>query len=252
VTTHPRPVLLAASHGTRDPVGQSAVASLVQAVSQSLPDVRVEGSFIDVQRPDVPASLDGLNADLPVIVVPLLLSTGYHVRVDLADAARLSSHEVRVTTALGPDARLVGILARRLEQAGLRANDAVVLAAAGSSDTSAVADCHVAGRQLAQILGREVTVGFISAAEPRLSHAVETAHKANPRRRVVVASYLLAPGYFAGLAETAGADVVSAPLLAAGEEPPATLVETVVELYASAVRNVTDVLRTPINTSSMP
>jgi NAD(P)H-dependent nitrite reductase small subunit len=226
-----RTALLAASHGTSDPDGRAAVAALVDAVRRTNPAVDVLDSFVDVQQPDVPSTLDTLEAGRPAVVVPLLLSAGYHVHVDLAEAAHEADRSVRITGALGPDPRLADVLARRLAQAGLRAGDRIVLAAAGSSDSSAVADCHTTGRLLASLLDREVTVSFISAATPRVPDAVAAERLAHPGSRVAVASYLLAPGYFAGLAAEAGGDLTSAPLLTAEEAPPAELVSIVSELF---------------------
>ena len=232
------PVLLATSHGTSDPAGQRAVLALVDAVAAAAPELTVRGGYVDVQSPDVPTCLTSIAADAanrPVVIVPLLLSAGYHVRVDLAEAAAEAGQPVRVTGALGPDPRLARILADRLQEIDLQPADTVVLAAAGSTDANAVADCHAVGGQLAAVLGRAVTVGFISAAEPRLADAVLTA-RAGASGRVVVATYLLAPGYFAGLAENCGADAVSRPLLVDGGAPPRQLVDVVLDLYASASR----------------
>ncbi|NQX13328.1 nitrite reductase small subunit NirD [Microbacteriaceae bacterium VKM Ac-2855] len=232
-----RTALIAASHGTSDEGGRRAVAALVAAVRAVDPTIHVLDSFVDVQQPDVPSVLDTLAPGQPAAIVPLLLSAGYHVHVDLAEAAGEADRPVRVTGALGPDARLATILARRLAQAGLRDGDSVVLAAAGSSDASAVADCHTMGELLAAELDREVIVSFISAAHPRVSEAVARARTLHPGDRVVVATYLLAPGYFAGLAEEAGADVTSAPLLLdpsarSTDATPTELVAIVSELYS--------------------
>jgi NAD(P)H-dependent nitrite reductase small subunit len=244
--------LIAASHGTSDPAGRRAVAALVDVVRHTRPDLTVLDSFVDVQEPDVPTTMATLNARTPATIVPLLLSAGYHVHVDLADAARdAAPREVRVTGALGPDIRLATVLARRLAEAGLRDDDRVVLAAAGSSNDSAVADCHTVGAMLADQLGRDVTVSFISAAEPRVADAVTSERAIHPGARVVVATYLLAPGYFATLASQAGADVTSRPLLVdpllpdplsddpllvAAAVPPPELVAIVTELYTAASR----------------
>ena len=237
MTTSP-PVLLAASHGTSDLSGRRAVASLVSAVAERRRDLTVVGSFVDVQQPDVPTALDTIGQGDPVVIVPLLLSTGYHVHVDLADAAadviRSSTpRPVVVTSALGPDARLARILSARLAAVGLRDDDTVVLAAAGSSDSGAVDDCRIMGSLLAAELDRPVTVGFLSAAEPRLEQAVAMARSESPGRRVVVASYLLAPGYFQSLVHRAGGDVVTQPLLIDGEMPPSELVDIVVDRFES-------------------
>jgi sirohydrochlorin ferrochelatase len=241
------PVLLATSHGTSDPAGQRAVIALVDAVAAAAGHLTVVGGYVDVQSPDVPTCLSAIaaqpvgasaaadSAARPVVIVPLLLSAGYHVRVDLAEAAAEASQPVRVTGALGPDLRLARVLADRLHEIDLQPDDRVVLAAAGSTDANAVADCHTMGNQLAAVLGRPVAVGFISAAEPRLADAVLAARAGAPGR-VVVATYLLAPGYFAGLAANCGADAVSAPLLVDGEAPPRQLVDVVVDLYTSAAR----------------
>jgi sirohydrochlorin ferrochelatase len=232
------PVLLATSHGTSDPAGQRAVAALVDAVTAAAPHLTVMGGYVDVQSPDVPTCLSDIAAaggDRPVVIVPLLLSAGYHVRVDLAEAADGAAQSVRVTGALGPDQRVARILADRLQELELGQGDSVVLAAAGSTDAGAVADCHAMGAQLGALIGRPVTVGFISAARPRLADAVLTA-RAGAVDRVVVATYLLAPGYFAGLAERCGADAVSRPLLVDGETPPRGLVDVVIDRHASAAR----------------
>ena len=239
MTPPPAPVataaLVAASHGTSHPDGQRAVAALVRAVAAAGEHVTVIESFVDVQQPDVPQTLRALEPGRDAVVVPLLLSAGYHVRVDLARDARESiDRRVTIAGALGPDPRLARLLARRLEEAGLTPDDAVVLGAAGSTDTHAVEDCRVAASELAELLGRPVAVGFISAATPRLVDAVAEARVGSRGGRVVIASYLLAPGYFAGLAGEAGADLVAAPLLIADEAVPRELVDIVGDRYRAA------------------
>ncbi|UFU05279.1 sirohydrochlorin chelatase [Ruania halotolerans] len=225
------PVLLACSHGTSSPIGQRSIAALVDVVAHQRPDLHVAAAFVDVQDPDVPSSLDALG-ETPVRVVPLLLSAGYHVHVDLAEAVDGREH-AQVTGALGPDSRIVRLLVRRLREAGLREDDVVVLAAAGSSNVSAVADCRQVGDELGAALGRRVTTAFLSAAQPRLPDGVAQARSRLTSRggRVVVATYLLAPGYFADLAASYGADVVTPPLLIETEPPAAELVEIVLDRY---------------------
>lgn len=227
-----RPALVAASHGTSSPEGRAAVAALVDAVrGASDAATEVLDAFVDVQQPDVPSVLDGLD-ERQAVIVPLLLSAGYHVHVDLADEAR--GRAATVTGSLGPDDRLVDVLVARLVEAGLRWDDRVVLATAGSSDARAVDDCRDMGRRLAERLGRRVAVGFLSAARPSVAEAVANTRATHPVSRVVVASYLLAPGYFHDLAAAAGGDVTTAPLLRADAAPPAGLVDLVLDRYAEA------------------
>ena len=223
--------LVAISHGTSSSAGQAAVAGLVDAVARCLPSTSVEGGFVDVQQPDVPATLDRLGDEQPAVIIPLLLSAGFHVHVDLVNEAAASGRVTAISRALGPDDRLVTLLARRLAEVGLVDSDAVVLCAAGSTDARAVADCRETAARLAILLDRDVTVGFISAASPPIETAVAAARLVRPAGRVVVATYLLAPGYFADLAHATTADVASAPLLTHGGQAPAELVEIVRDRY---------------------
>ncbi|NMR30373.1 sirohydrochlorin chelatase [Crystallibacter degradans] len=235
VDVHAVKLLVAASHGTSSPAGQSAIGNLVRAVARSRPDLSVAEAFVDVQQPDVPTVLRGLAEHARI--VPLLLSAGYHVHVDLDEAAA-GNDGASVTRALGPDQRLVKVLARRLQESGLRRGDRVILGAAGSTDARAVADCETTARMLGKYLGMKVATGYISAVQPELKSAVavERARIAKRRlagrnARVVVATYLLAPGYFASLAAGCGADIVTEPLLVADQEPPAELVNLVLERF---------------------
>ncbi|WP_194396940.1 sirohydrochlorin chelatase [Microbacterium atlanticum] len=225
------PALLAISHGTSSPAGQAAVEALVEAVARRLPDTIVRLGHVDVQQPDVAASLDAMPAGTPVVIVPLLLSAGYHVRVDLIQQTA-GRDRVLIAPALGPDPRLVDALLARLSPLEPAAADAVVLAVAGSSDDRANEDCREIGRMLGARLAREVAVGFLAAADPRVDVAVAAAGADGAR--VVVADYLLAPGYFHDLAvKLAGGAPVAAPLLG-DDEPPAALVELVLERYRVA------------------
>jgi len=229
-----KPALLAISHGTGSPAGQAAVSALVEAVAARLPDVTVRLGHVDVQQPDVAASLDALPEGQPVVIVPLLLSAGYHVRVDLKEQSA-GRADVTIAPALGPDPRLVDALVSRLRPLAPAADDAVVLAVAGSSDDRANEDCREIGRMLGAELDRDVTVGFLAAADPRLDAAVAHASE-DGSRRVVVAEYLLAPGYFHDLAvRLATGSPVARPLLD-DDEPPAALVELVVERYSTVER----------------
>lgn len=227
----PQPALLAISHGTASPEGRSAIQRLVDAVAARLPDVVVRLGHVDVQQPDVAASLTALPDGEPVVIVPLLLSAGYHVRVDLREQSA-ARDDVTIAPALGPDPRLVDVLVKRLAALDVVDADAVVLAVAGSSDERANDDCRAIGRMLAERLEHEVTVGFLAAADPRLGDAVDRV--ASRGSRVVVANYLLAPGYFHDLAvRVSGGASVAAPLLDA-DEPAASLVELVVDRYREA------------------
>jgi sirohydrochlorin ferrochelatase len=226
------PVLVGCSHGTDSIEGRAVIRSILASVADARPDVVVREAFVDVQEPpvaDVVASAAEL--DLTVVVVPLLLSVGFHVRVDIA--AAVEGRPATAAPPLGPDARLVDVLVDRLTQAGLAPGDAVVLAAAGSTDPAAAVAVEEVAAGLATRLGRPVTVGYGAGSTPRVPDAVAAARATGPGR-VVIASYLLAPGHFHDRVLEAGADVVSAPLA-----PDDRIVAIVLDRYAAAAATLT-------------
>jgi len=152
-----------------------------------------------------------LSDDRRAVLVPLLLTSGYHDRVDLPTAIAAARRGTAHAPVLGPDRRLAVALADRLGEAGRQQTDAVVLAAAGSTDPAAIASVHAQAGLLAAELGTEVAVGFGSAAAPDIPTAVAAARAAGAHR-VAIAPYLLAPGHFADRLATAGADLVAEPL----------------------------------------
>jgi sirohydrochlorin ferrochelatase len=210
-----RPVLVACAHGTRNPTGRRLIAELALAARAMRPGLATTAAFVDVQPPTVVDVVRGLaEAGTPAVVVPLLLSGGYHVHVDIAGA--VAAHDSAwAARPLGPDPRLAAALLHRLRATGADPGDprtAVVLAAAGSSDPRSVADVAGTARLLQADWAGPVTTGYGSAAQPSVPEAVASARRAGARR-VVVAAYLLAPGHFADKLQDAGADRVTAPLL---------------------------------------
>lgn len=216
--TSPRaaePVLLLCAHGTDNLDGRAVVDALAARVAAR--GVRVEQTWVDVQHPQVEEVLAGLVAvGERVVVVPALLSAGYHTQVDIAGAVARYPGRAVATTALGPDARLADLLHRRLVEAGATPSDAVVLAAAGSSRGEAAEAVREVSALLEQRWGGAVLVGFGAKAEPSVADAVRQA-RARTSGRVVIASYLLAPGYFHDRLVEQGADLVTAPLGVAEE-----------------------------------
>jgi sirohydrochlorin ferrochelatase len=169
------------------------------------------------------------------VAVPLLLTAAYHSKADiparLAEArAAHSGLDVRTAGTLGPHPLLTAALERRLTEAGVPAGDpaaraatSVVLAAAGSSDPAANATVAALAARWARERGwRAVVPAFASASGPRPAEAVAALLSgAGTGGPVVVATYLLAPGYFADKirdgALGAGASAVSGVLGACPE-----------------------------------
>jgi sirohydrochlorin ferrochelatase len=167
--------------------------------------------------------------------VPLLLTAAYHSKSDIpaqlaaasGAAASGGALDVRLADTLGPHPLLLSALERRLREAGVavdsaadRARTAVVLAAAGSSDPAANATIADLAADWQRDRGwRAVAPAYASAAGPSPAEAVAAVD--DGRGPVVVATYLLAPGYFADKiragAAGAGAAAVSGVLGAAPE-----------------------------------
>lgn len=200
------PALVLVAHGTRSARGVEMIAALAEAVSARVGETRV--AFVDVLGPSPEEVLAELGR--PAVVVPAFLASGYHVHHDVHGAAGQFPGAV-VTDALGPDPVLAQVLHERLCEAGWRPGDAVVLAAAGSSDARALADVRRAAAMLACVVDQRVRIGYVATGTPTVVDAVAQA-RAEGAGRVFVASYLLAHGLFHERLFQAGADGVAQPL----------------------------------------
>ncbi|MFD5717970.1 MULTISPECIES: sirohydrochlorin chelatase [unclassified Streptomyces] len=208
-----RPTLLAVAHGTRDAEGVAVTEALVDQVRALRPDLRVERCFLDLVTPSLPEALARLQGD--VVLVPLLLGAGYHVRVDIPEALASAPHlRARVAAALGPHPLLADALTDRLADAGWRAGDGpVVLAAAGSTDPDANADAAAMATllRLRHPPLQDVVPAYLCAAGPTPAEAV-AALRSEGHSRIAVAPYLMTPGFFARRTTHAGATLTAAPL----------------------------------------
>ncbi|MEQ6898207.1 CbiX/SirB N-terminal domain-containing protein [Microbacterium sp. KR10-403] len=219
----PAPTLLAVSHGTDSAPGSAAIAELVDRVAARLPDVDVRAAFVDVQEPDATAAASVVDG--PLVIVPLLLSTGFHVRVDL-QAAAAAHPDATVTPPLGPDRRLVEVLATRITDP----RRPVILAAAGSRDPASAPACEQAAALLRESVDAPVHLAYLAARRPSLADA------AAQHPDALVVPYLLAHGFFHDLAaRTAPDHELAAPLLD-GTGAPDAIVDLVIDRYASAPR----------------
>lgn len=227
------PVLIACAHGTRNPEGQAAIRQVLADIEALRPGVQVLEAYVDVQEPELSAVVAGLPEGTSAVVVPLLLSTGFHVKVDVPKAIK-ARPEVTAAPPLGPDPRLAALLAAQLRAAGLTDDDGVLLAAAGSSLPDGSVDSEEQARQLAELLPNKVRVAYGASAEPNVPDGVAALRaelaEDGGAGRVLVSSYLLATGYFHDQLFKAGADIVTAPLL-----PSRVLAEIALERYDAVV-----------------
>ncbi len=220
------PALLAVAHGSRNPAATDVIRKLAKQIGRLAPVLDVHVAFLGHAEPSLPAELDAAGSG--AVIVPLLLSSGYHLTADIADAASLAG--ARVAAPLGPDQLLLTALTARLNEAGVPDGTPLVLAAAGSSDPAAMTDVEQQADLLAAQLDVAVLGAYLSAARPTVAEAV-TRLRQQTGKAVAVASYLLAPGHFQDQLSTCGADWVTAPL---GGHP--ALAGLVIDRYRTAVK----------------
>ncbi|MDQ2849573.1 MAG: sirohydrochlorin chelatase [Actinomycetota bacterium] len=208
------PPLVLCAHGTANAAGQQVVLDLLALTRAELPGTRVEAAYVDVQSPGPGEVVSGLyDAADPPVIVPLLLSTGFHVEVDIEEVVQAYPGTL-ATDALGPSALIADLVLDRLAEVGARSTDAVVFAAAGSSRARAARDAeHAAGMVRARRPrdAAPLMLGYGSASSPTVPEVVARLREQGAQR-VVVASYLLGPGHFHDKLQHAGADLVTAPL----------------------------------------
>jgi sirohydrochlorin ferrochelatase len=276
--THPP--LVAIAHGSRDPRAGATVTELLgvgreRADQRGLAGLDIRAAFLDHAPPAPMQVLSALAGEasrggLPplgaewrsggsggssprasTVVLPLLLTAAYHSGTDipgLLDEAQaaLPGLRVRYGAPLGPHPGLLRALDRRLAEAGQdlaqAGRTAVVLASAGSSHpaANAVISRLTADWQAARGW-QAVRPAFASAASPTPEQAVAGLLREGAQR-VVVASYLLAPGLFADQVRerslAAGAAAVSAPLGAAPE-----VADVLLDRYRTALSEMPRELR---------
>lgn len=194
--------LVTVAHGTRKPAGNQVALELTAAAGRRL-GLPAVASYVELCTPlfaDVAAGLRG-----PAVVVPLLLSTGYHVRHDLPSALASGFDDVVLGGPLGPDPLLAAAQVDRLFEAGAVEGQPVVMVAAGSTDPASTADLDGAARLLGELWGAPVRLATLAGIGERPADVVRPGDAVSP--------YLLAPGYFASRgradARAAGASVIA-------------------------------------------
>ncbi|MGP4085209.1 sirohydrochlorin chelatase [Streptomyces sp. KR55] len=213
-----RPALVLVAHGSRDPRTLATVHTLIERVRELRPGLPVHLGHIELNEPLLPDTLAALG-DSEAILVPLLLSRGYHIKQDIPDMAAAADARTQVAAPLGPHPLLVETLYTRLVEAGWpttmteaeRRESAVVLAAAGSRDPDAALDTGHTAHLLADRLGVPVLPAYASAATPTVPEAVRTL-TSRGRSRIALASYFTAPGRFAQECADAIPGITAAPL----------------------------------------
>lgn len=198
------PSLVIAGHGTRHAEGAAVAADLVARVRALLPGVRVEAGFVELTPPTISEALSGVLSEEngPVVVVPLMLGAGGHVRDDIPEAVDRAAQvnpglTIQITRHLGAPAGMIDAARQRIDAAAADwagSETAVVFVGRGCSVTSANADHVRLSRMLWETGGYPLVVpAFIQVVGPTIAEALDQAKAAGFRRIVVMPHYLF-PG----------------------------------------------------------
>jgi sirohydrochlorin ferrochelatase len=197
-----QPALIAVAHGSRDPRSAATMFAVVEALVTARPELDVRLAFLDLSTPSVEQVVDAVAAQgyTAAVVVPLLLGSAFHARVDLPgilSAAQARHPHLSLTQAdvLGTDPGLVTALFERVLATGADPHDTalgIAVAAVGSSSQQANQHTQRIGRLLAAGAAWRTEVCF-ATTEPGLPRAISHL-RGQGCARIVVAPWFLAPG----------------------------------------------------------
>ncbi|MET9214368.1 MULTISPECIES: sirohydrochlorin chelatase [unclassified Nocardia] len=214
------PALILVAHGSRDPRSAANAAAVRDLVAAQRPDLTVRLAFLDLNAPSVDQVVDAVAAEgcTRAIVVPMLLGSAFHARVDLPgllDAARRRHPLLQLDQAdvLGPDPRLITALCDRIAEAVPTGAGriGIAVAAVGSSRAGANERTAEVAVEVARRTGLRAEICF-ATSEPTVREAAERL-RARGAERLVVAPWFLAPGLLTDRLRTAAPEFVHVPAL---------------------------------------
>lgn len=184
------------AHGSRDPRSAANTRAIAGHLRRVAPELTVRAAFCEHSTPKLCDVLD-TAAGRDTVVVPFLLASAYHARIDIPGVIERAGVGVRVAPTLGEDDRLVQVLGERLAAAGASPFDpelGVVVVAVGSSRPAANAQtARVAAPLSRGTRWAGVEVAFATGPQPSVPEAVERL-KARGATRLMIAPWFLAHG----------------------------------------------------------
>jgi sirohydrochlorin ferrochelatase len=190
--------LILAAHGSADPRSAAVAHALAGRIRRLRPWLNVRAAFLEHSEPSLSDALAEVAArGDDAVVVPMLLASAYHARIDIPSMIEASGVEVRQADVLGEDPALLTVLGQRLAEHGVSPSDrdlGVIVVAVGSTNdaanarTATVAPALRAGTDWAG-----VEVAFATGRHPDLAEAAARLRRQGARR-MVVAPWFLAHG----------------------------------------------------------
>lgn len=196
--------VLLVGHGTRDARGQSEFLQAAEMLQTSLPEVPVEGCFLELAAPDISAGSERLAARgaRSWVVAPALLFAAAHAKRDIPElvAAALARRSLRpipwaMAEPLGCHEKMLELSAERFRTAFPAAADPqrtmLIMVGRGTSDAEAIAEM----RKFTDLRAQRTPVAahetaFLTGATPHLDDALQAAAN-SAHTQIVVQPHLL-------------------------------------------------------------
>ena len=190
--------LILAAHGSADPRSSAVAHALVGRIRRLRPWLDTRAAFLEQSAPYVGDVLSEVARRRgSAVVVPMLLASAHHARIDLPAVIEASGAVARQAEALGEDPALITLLGRRLAEAGVSPEQrdvGVIVVAVGSSHSEAnVRTGTVASALAGRTRWAGVEVAFATGPHPTIAEAAARL-RSRGARRLVVAPWFLAPG----------------------------------------------------------
>lgn len=192
--------LVLVGHGSRDPRSAQALRRLTASVAAQTDaagamDVRVRLAFLELSEPLLEDVLETVSG--PVRIVPLLLGSAFHARVDLpgrlaAVADARPDLELSVAGVLGPHPLLDAAVAARARDLLAGGCDGLVVLGTGSSHESANAEVDALADRLGLVLDVPIVAGFVTRGRTQAEAVAQL--RASGATRIGLVPWFLAPG----------------------------------------------------------
>lgn len=191
-------VLVLTAHGSADPRSAAVTHALAGRMRRLRPWLDVRAAFLDHSEPRLSDALTAVAAErTSAVVVPMLLASAFHARVDIPAVIAETGAEVQQADVLGEDPALLTVLRQRLAEHGVSPGHhdvGVIVVAVGSSSDSANARTATVGPALAAgTAWAGVDVAFATGPHPTVAEAADRLRRRGATR-LVVAPWFLAHG----------------------------------------------------------
>lgn len=187
--------LVLTAHGSADPRSAAVTHAVAGRIRRLRPWLDVRPAFLERNGPRLLDTLRGLDG--AGVVVPFLLASAFHARVDIPAVVEESGATVDRAEVLGEDPALLTVLRQRLAELGVSPDDdglGVLVVAVGSSHPAANAQTAMVAPALqrgTRWAGAEVA--FATGPYPGVADTAERL-RADGARRLVIAPWFLAHG----------------------------------------------------------